>query len=171
MSDNQLPRYVLRDVTLFVDKESMVGQIEELTIPKLTAKKESIRNGGMVKPRQIGLGFEESEFKFKATAFDPKLLKLFGFTPGEDKDIIAYGYYQHEDGTEGVAICEMTGWFDEFDAGDWKTGDVSKLDGNFCVNTWRLTIDGEEIADVSDFDVKIGGKSTMPSRKALLRIE
>lgn len=166
---SNLPAYILKDVSLFVDKESKIGQMDEFTIPVLEVEDEKIRNSGMIKPRSINMGYKETEFSLKSTAFDPQLLLLFGFAPGVEKPIIAYGYLQDEDGTEHTARCEMLGYFKKFDPGKWKTGESAHLDGDYCVNSYRLFIDDELIAEVDDFDVLIGGVSATPGRKEALR--
>ena len=166
---SNLPAYILKDCSLFVDAESKIGQTEEIVLPTMEVKTEEFRNGGMVKPREVHMGYAVTQASFKLSAYDPHVLGLFGIAPGAEKPIIAYGYLQDEDGTEHAARCEMRGYIKKADAGTWKTGDKAALDNEFAVNSYRLFIDDTLIAEVDDFDVVINGVSATPNRKDILR--
>ena len=82
MAEKTLPRYILRDCMLWADRESQLGQIGEITPPVPEAKREGMRNAGMIKERNVHLGYNALEFSFKMPGLDPQILKLFGLKPG-----------------------------------------------------------------------------------------
>lgn len=166
-----LPAYVLRDCTLFVDKESQIGQTDEIVLPVLEVKTEEMRNGGMIKPRRIHLGYNTTDASFTFTSFDPALLSLFGLEAGQEIPIIAYGYFQDEDGVSHDGRAEMRGFFTKNDAGTWKAGDVASNSTEFTVHSYRVFMDDEEILSVDDFDVRRNGVSERPGRRVALRLD
>lgn len=168
---SNLPAFILRDCTLFVDKESQIGQTDEIVLPVLEVKTEEMRNGGMIKPRKIHMGYNATDANFKFTSFDPALISLFGLGAGGEIPIIAYGYFQDEDGTEHDGRAEMRGYFTKYDAGTWKVGEVSMSDTDFTVHSYRLFMDDEEIISVDDFDVSRNGVSERPARRNALRLD
>ncbi|HMR14675.1 MAG TPA: phage major tail tube protein, partial [Arachnia sp.] len=80
MSD--MPRYILRNCTIFADRVSKLGQASEISLPVPTEKLEELRNAGMVLPIDIPMGYEKLEASFKLTAFDPQVITLFGLAVG-----------------------------------------------------------------------------------------
>lgn len=168
MSD--LPRYILRNCNIFVDRVSKVGQASEIELPVPKEKLEELRNAGMVMPIEIQLGYEKLEMSFKMTAFDPQVLKLFGLAPGAVKEFMATGALVDEDGTTHSAVAYIRGRLTESKADNWKPGDKkSENDYKVAVRYYKLEIDGEPIMEMDPFNVSIGGVSqTDAIRRALL---
>jgi len=166
----ELPAYVLRNCTIFVDRDSKVGQASEITIPPLKVKYEEFRNAGMMKPRRVNLGYETLEMSFAMTAFDPATLKLFGLKPGVEKEFMATGALIDEDGTEHSAVCYMRGFLDGFDPGAWAPGEKASTEHTVSVHYVKLEVDGSPIVEADDFDVKIGGVSQTAGIRAALML-
>ena len=59
---SNLPRFLLRNCTLWADRESKLGQIGDITVPVPTEKLEEMRNSGMIKPREVKMGLDKTEF-------------------------------------------------------------------------------------------------------------
>ncbi len=72
---------ILKNMALFVDGRGYAGNVEELTLPKLTMKTEEFRGGGMDAPIEVEMGMEKLECEFTLTRFDKEALKLFGLAP------------------------------------------------------------------------------------------
>ncbi|MBS1164138.1 MAG: phage tail tube protein [Proteobacteria bacterium] len=166
---SNLPSFLLRNCMLWADKESKIGQIGDITIPVPTEKMEEMRNAGMVKPREVSLGYEKLEFGFKMPGFDPQIMKLFGLAPGTEKQFLVTGALADEDGTMHSAVLTMYGRLKTANGGTWKPGEVSENDLQCSVNRYKLEVDGDPILEIDDFDVIVGGTSTESSvRSALL---
>lgn len=168
MSD--LPRYILRNCTIFVDRESKIGQASEMELPVPKEKVEELRNAGMVMPIEVKLGYEKLDAKFKMTAFDPQVLKLFGLKVGDVREFMITGALVDEDGATHSAVAYIRGFLMHAKADAWKPGD-KKHENEFEVSVryYRLTIDGEAIIEMDPFEVSVGGQSqTADVRRALL---
>ncbi|KIQ02243.1 tail protein [Agrobacterium tumefaciens] len=169
MAEKSLPRGILRDCTLWADRESKLGQIADITLPVPEAKRETLRNAGMIKDRNVHMGYNALEMGFKMPGLDPQILKLFGLRPGVDTPFLITGATVDEDGTTHSAVVSIRGKMYKPDPGTWKGGDLSENDYAVDVNYYKLEIDGEEIYEMDDFDFKIGGVSQYGEiRNALL---
>lgn len=169
MADNR-PAYVQKDCTLFVDKHARIGQCSEITVPVLQETVETMRNAGMVKGREIMMGYEATTASFKETALDPKMLKLYGLGPGSATPIIAYAYLEDEDGLEHTVRCEMECRIKTIDMGAWAPGQKAETQYDLANHAGRLFIDDEEIFAWSDLEVSVAGQVRQPGRRTALRI-
>ncbi|MFJ6324091.1 MULTISPECIES: phage major tail tube protein [unclassified Rhizobium] len=166
---SNLPRYLLRNCMLWADRTSLLGQIGDITPPVPQEKLEEMRNAGMIKPREIKLGFDKLEFSFKMPGLDPAVIKLFGLKPGSENPFMITGALVDEDGTEHSAVMTIRGFLKKADSGGWKAGDQAENDYQVSVNYYKLEIDGQELIEMDDFDIKIGGVSQYGGiRSALL---
>lgn len=166
---SNLPRYLLRDCTLWADRESKLGQIGDITPPVPAVKMEEMRNSGMIKPRKVAMGYEAPDFNFKMPGFDPQILKLHGLKPGSETPFMITGAHIDEDGTSHSAVMSIRGKLYRPDHGTWKPGDVAENDYSVSVDYYKLEIDGEPIYEMDDFDFKVGGVSQYGDiRNALL---
>lgn len=167
MSD--MPRYLLRDCTIFADRVSKIGQASEISLPVPTEKVEELRNAGMVMPIDVPMGYEKPEASFKLTGFDPQVIKLFGLAVGEEREFMITGALAHEDGTVINATAYIRGRLIKNDHGTWKTGEVGENEFSIAVRYYKLEVDGQQLIEMTPFGVSIGGVSqTDRIRSALL---
>ncbi len=167
---NKLVGYVLKDCNLIIDGNTRVGQCSEITLPVMEETMESFRNAGMVKPREVAMGYEMTESSFKETSFDPDIMKLFGAATGRNTNIIAYGYLESEDGTEHAARAEMVCRIKKMDAGSWATANKSEGEYGVAVHSYKLFVDNDEIYALDDFEFSVGGVVRRPARRTALRL-
>lgn len=156
---SQLPKYIMRNCTIFVDRESKIGQASEITLPSPEVMTEEVRNAGMHMAIDVNLGITKPEASFKMTSFDPQVLALYGIAPGNLKDFLITGALGDEDGTVHAAQCFMKAFLQKFDAGSWKPGDLSEVDCALSIFSYKINVDDATIVDVNPFDVSIGGVS------------
>jgi len=162
-------RYVMRDCDLFADREDLIGQVEEITIPVPEVKTEEMRNAGMIKAREVHMGYEKSEMSFKMPNMTPQTLKLFGLKPGATREFMATAALGDEDGTVHSAVCFMRGFMKKVDMGSLKPGEMGGVSYEVAVHEYNFEIDEEPIFKVSDYDIEIGGVSQYGDiRRALL---
>ena len=83
---------ILKNMALYVDGRGYAGNVETLTLPKLTMKTEEFRNGGMDAPIEVELGMEKLEAEFTLTRFDRNALGLFGLAQGQTVPLTAVSY-------------------------------------------------------------------------------
>lgn len=168
-SNSDMPRYILRNCTIFADRVSKIGQASEITLPVPTVKVEEIRNAGMVMPIDVNMGYEKIESSFKLTGFDPQAITLFGLAVGVEKEYMATGALAHEDGTIVNATAYLRGMLIKNDPGTWKPGEAGENDFSLTLRYYRLEVAGQTLVEMTPFDVSIGGVSqTNPIRAALL---
>ena len=169
MVQKTLPSYLIRDCMLWADRESKLGQIGDITPPVLEAVREAVRNAGMIKGRNVHMGYNPLEFSFKMPGLDPQILKLHGIKIGTETPFMITGALVDEDGTVHSAVISIRGRMYKPDPGTWKGGELASNDNAVDVNYYKLEIDGEEIYEVDDFDFKVGGVSQYGDiRNALL---
>lgn len=166
---SNMPGFILRNCTAWIDRVSKLGQIGDVTLPVPQAKVEEMRNAGMVMPIEVSLGYEKLEAGFKMPGLDPQVLKLFGLAPGVETPLMITGATVDEDGTTHSAVANIRGFIKQADPGSWKPGEMAENDYQFSVRYYKLEIDGNPIFEMDAFDVKIGGVSQHASiRNALL---
>lgn len=171
MTQKILPRFILRNCMLWADRESKLGQIGDITPPIPSVKLEEMRNAGMIKPHPVSMGYEALEFSFKMPGLDPQIIKLFGLKPGDENLFMITGALVDEDGGEHSAVMTIRGIMTKADHGNWKPGDLAENDYTVSVHYYKLEIDGREIIEMDDFDVKIGGRSQYRGIKNALLLD
>lgn len=161
---------ILKNMNLFVDGRGQAGNIEEITLPKLTSKTEEYRNGGMDAPIEVEMGMEKLEADFTLTNFDKEVLKLFGLAPGNVKAVTVRGSLASEDGTETGVTINLRGMIKEFDGGSWKPGDKSTQKFAVALRYYKLVVGGEVIheIDVPNMIRIIGGVDQLATQRANL---
>lgn len=167
-SNSDMPRYILRNTTIFVDRVSKIGQANEITLPVPTEKMEELRNAGMVMPIDVPMGYEKPEAGFKLTAFDPQVIVLFGLAVGQEREFMATGALAHEDGTVVNATAYIRGRLMKNDHGSWKPGDPGENDHSITLRYYKLEVEGRVLIEMTPFDVSIGGVSQTASVRAAL---
>ena len=167
---NRLPAYVLKDCTLVAADGNRIGQTMEITIPVMEKTMEEFRNAGMIKPREISMGYEVTTCSFKETSFDPDMLRLYNMETNPDNPIIAYGYLEHEDGSEHSTRFEMSVRLKKIDAGTWAPASKAETEYEVTVHSGALYIDDQEIFSFDDFGFRVGGVEQRPGRRDALRL-
>lgn len=169
MSD--MPRFILRNCSIFVDGQSQIGQAKEITLPVPTEKTEELRNAGMIMPIAISMGYDKLETSFKLTSFDPAILGLQGLKIGVINNFMVTGALVHEDGTVTAAVAYIQGRIYKQDSGSWKPGEVAECDYGINVRYYKLEIGGREVLEVTPFKITVNGVSqTDEIRQALYLI-
>ena len=165
----RIPAFVLKDCTIAAGEAgNRVGQASEITIPVLEKTMESFRNAGMVKPREVAMGYEVTTCQISESAFDPEMIKLFGL--GAASRLIAYGYMEDEDGTEHAARFEMVADVKQIDPGSWSPASKSSTGYDTTVHEGKLFIDDEEIIAFTDTSFSVAGQEQRPGRRGALRL-
>lgn len=165
------PRFLLRNCTLWANREDKLGQIGDITLPVPEMQVEDLRNGGMVMPIEVTLGYEKLEASFKMPGLDPQVLKLFGLKIGTLTPFMVTGATVDEDGTTHSAVATLRGFLKQSDGGNWKPGEMAENDLTISVRSYKLEIDGKPIFEMDAFDVKIGGVSQYADIKSAMLID
>ena len=167
---NKKPAYILKDCTSSIAGEHQIAQNQEITVPIPVRKTESMRMGGMIKPRKVFMGYEELSTGVKLVGLDPKIFKLYGYTVGSEIPVFHYGYMQSENGQNHSAVYETLCTLESVGVDGWVSGQAAQAEAKFDVNSAKLTIDGEVIFEIDDFKLSVGGVDVMPGRAEALRL-
>lgn len=163
---------VLKNMALFIDGRGYAGNVEELTLPKLSMKTEEFRAGGMDAPIDIEMGMEKLESEFTLTRFDKEVLKLFGLAPGNQTPMTIRGAVASDNGTQTQVIVNLQGNIKEMDFGSWKSGDKATLKLSISIRYYKLT-HGQDIVheiDIPNMVRNIGGVDQLAKTRIALGI-
>ena len=163
---------ILKNMALFVDGRGFAGNVEELTLPKLTLKTEEFRNGGMDAPIEVEIGMEKLESEFTLTRFDKNVLKLFGLAPGQLTPLTIRGAVISDDGTQTAVVVNLQGIVREMDPGNWKPGEKATLKIMMALRYYKLTHGGDVVheIDIPNMVRTIGGVDQLSAVRSALGI-
>lgn len=163
--------HILKHFAVFNNGTNWVGEVEEVTLPKLTRKMEEFRAGGMLAPVKTDFGMEAMECEVTAGGWMKDCLKQFGNAGLNGVPLRFAGAVQNDD-TGGYSTVEvhMRGRWEEVDMGSAKAGDKSEFKAKLAINYYRLVWDGEELIEIDLINLiaKFGGVDVYAEvRKAL----
>lgn len=143
-----LPRS-LKKMALFHGNQTWIGEVNEVTLPKLTRKTSDWRGGGMSAGVPIDLGMDNlGEISFTAGGPMQKALSAFGSSlTGQMLRFV--GYYQ-DDSTQLADVVEITvrGRYSEIDFGSQKLGDIGSFKGTVKCAYLKIVWNGSTIVEL-----------------------
>lgn len=161
----------LKNLNLFNDGNSYIGQVAEVTLPKLTRKMEDWRGGGMNAPIKIDHGMEPVEIEATCGGFMRDVFKQFGLARHDAVMLRFAGAYQADD-TGDVVPCEIVvrGRHEEIEAGKAKAGDDTEFKFKTACSYYKLTFNGETLVeiDIPNFVEVIGGEDRLAAQRAAI---
>ncbi|VWD61445.1 major tail tube protein [Burkholderia lata] len=139
----------LKGFNLFQNGENFVGQVVEVTLPKLTRKMEDYQGGGMSGPIKVDFGQEGIQLEWTCGGFMRSVLGQYAITKHDGVLLRFAGGYQSEDSTSVDAIeIVIRGRHSEIDPGTAK----SKEDTAFKVTTvasyYKLSVNGLDVIEI-----------------------
>lgn len=162
----------LKNLNLFNEGQSYLGEIASVTLPKLTRKLEDWRGGGMDGTVKVDMGAEAMEMEFSTGGPMRDVLRQFGAVSASAIFLRFAGAYQSDD-TGVVDTVEVTvrGRHEEIDMGEAKPGEGGEFKVKSSLTYYRLDWNGvEEIEiDVLNGVFRVGGVDrTAELRAAIL---
>lgn len=150
----------LKNLNVFNEAQSYLGVAGEVTLPKLTAKMEGWRGGGMIGEVKVDMGIDELMMEWKVGGLVRQVLRQFGETDVAGLLLRFMGAYQADDGS-GVTAVEIVvrGRHEEIDMGNAKAGDDTEWSIKTPCSYYKLVIDGftEIEIDVQAGIYRVGG--------------
>jgi len=133
----------LKNLNLFNDGESYIGQVTEFKLPTLSRKMEEYRAGGMGGPINVDLGGELIEAEWKCGGLMRSVLRQFGAIRHDAVQLRFAASYQRED-TGDVDAVEIVirGRHSEIDPGTGKVSDDTEFSVKTSASYYKLTING-----------------------------
>ena len=162
----------LKNFNVFNDGNSYMGQVSEVTLPKLTRKMEDWRGGGMGRPLKADMGGEALQMEHVYGGIMRGILEQYGVTTHDGVQLRFAGAYKAEDQADPVAVeVVVRGRHSEIDPGKAKAGDDTEFKVTTEVSYYKLTMDGEDVIeiDVMNMIEKVKGVDLMQKeRKAMV---
>lgn len=165
-----LPR-TLKLMNVFNNGLAYQGIAQEVELPKLAAKIEDFRAGGMIGDVAINLGLEKLEMTHKYAGIVPELIS--GFASAQiDSELIRFaGAYQRDDTGEVSAVeIVMRGRHTEIDGGNSKTGEKTETTIKSALTYYKMTVDNKEIVEIDLINsvFKVDGKDRYAEHRAAI---
>lgn len=162
-----LPRK-LKNLNLFNDGESYIGQVVEVKLPTLSRAMEDFRGGGMSGPVKTDMGQEGIELEWKCGGMMRTVLKQYGASRHDAAQLRFAGAYQRDD-TGAVDAVEVVvrGRHSEIDAGTAKAGDDTEFSVKTACSYYKLSINGEVIVEIDLVNMieNIGGVDRLADQR------
>ena len=138
---------VLRSMNLYVDGQGYAGQVEEITLPKLTIKTEEYRAGGLDAPIEVDMGMEKFEAEFTLQGYDPALLAFWGLSSGNRVNMTLRGAMDDE-GEVIAVVVNLHGSWKAIDMGTWKPGEKAALKVQLAATYYQLAVNGVAVIQI-----------------------
>jgi P2 family phage contractile tail tube protein len=136
-----LPRK-LKQIMLFQDGASWLGEVISATPPKLARKLEEYRGAGMDTPVKLDMGGEAMDFEF--TAAGPLREAIAAYGGSMTGTMLRFVAVYERDDTGAIEVCEhiVRGRYEEIDFGDLKPGELGDFKGKLSLAYYRQEWDG-----------------------------
>ncbi len=162
-----LPRK-LKNMNLFGDGESYLGQVAEVKLPVLARAMEGYRGGGMNGPVKIDMGQNALDLESKFGGMMRSILRQYGVTRHDGVQLRFAGGYQRDD-TGAVDAVEVVvrGRHEEIDMGNSKPGDDTEFTVKTACSYYKLTINGvtEIEIDLVNMVETVGGVDRLAAQR------
>lgn len=161
----------LKGFNLFQNGENFVGQVTEVTLPKLTRKMEDWQGGGMSGPIKVDFGQEGIQLEWTCGGFMRAVLGQYGITKHDGVLLRFAGGYQSEDSTavDSVEIV-VKGRHSEIEPGTAKAKEDTAFKVTTVASYYKLSINGEDVIEIDFINMieKINGDDLLAAlRKAI----
>ena len=143
-----LPRKI-KNFALFNEGLSYLGEVDEVTLPKLTRKTEDWRAGGMAGPIKADMGMEGLELEWKAGGILRDVLTQWGAIKHDAVGLRFAAALQSDDSEEVQALeVVVRGRHTEIDQGKAKAGDKTEFTVKSALSYYKLSIDNEVLIEI-----------------------
>ncbi|MBD9478525.1 phage major tail tube protein [Pseudoxanthomonas sp. PXM02] len=165
-----LPRK-LKNLNLFGDGESFLGQVVSVKLPTLTRIMEAYRGGGMNGPVKIDQGQDALEIESTFGGFMRPIVRQYATTRHDAVQLRFVGAYQRDD-TAAVDAVEIVvrGRHEEIDMGEGKPGEDTEFKVKTACSYYKLTVNGRteiEIDLVNMIEIVNGVDRLAAQRRAI----
>ncbi|WP_349616232.1 phage major tail tube protein [Azotobacter salinestris] len=164
-----LPRK-LKNMNLFNDGNSYLGESKTVTLPVLARKMEGYRGGGMNGPVKVDLGMSDDGLQLEWTlgGLDLIVLRQFGI-PRVDGVLLRWaGAYQRDDTAEVSAVeVVVRGRHEEINMGDSEPGEDTEHSIVTTCSYYKLIVNGvtEIEIDLLNMVETVGGVDRLAEQR------
>ena len=163
----------LKNLNLFNDGTSYVGQVSEVTLPTLTRTMEAYRGGGMSGPIKVDMGQEEINLEWTCGGLMREPLTQYGITRHDGVQLRFAGAYQRDDTGEVDAVeVVVRGRHEEIDFGSASAGEDTEFSCTTACSYYKLTINGETMIEIDLVNMveMIGGVDRLAEQRRAIGV-
>lgn len=144
-----LPRK-LKNMNLFANGRSYVGEIEEVTLPKLSRKTEAYRAGGMGGAAHVDMGLDDDALQTEFTVGGYVVDLIKQHSSNIDSALLRFAGAMQKDDTGEIDAVEVTvrGRITEIDRGTYKVGDNSSKKVVVKCVYYKEVVNGQTITEI-----------------------
>lgn len=161
----------LKIFTLYNDGFAYLGQVSEVTLPKLVIATEEYRGGNMIAPVDVDLGLEKLEMETKTGGLTVGVMRQFGLTRIDGAMLRYVGAYQADDSPIPIAAeLVVRGRHTEIDMGTAKAGDDTETMFKTTIAYLKWSINGrtEVEIDVLNSVFMVDGRDRYAALRAII---
>lgn len=148
-----LPR-VLKNMLLFNEGDSFVGEVKTVTLPTLTRKMEDYRGGGMSAPVKLDMGMEGLELKSVFGGMVRAILAQWGITNIAGVYLRFAGALQRDDtGEVDTVEIVVRGRHSEIEMGDQEVGELGDFTVTSALAYYKLTWNGSTLIEIDPINM------------------
>ena len=163
----------LKNLNLFNDGDTYIGQIVEVKLPTLTRTMEGYRGGGMNGPIKIDQGQEAIDLEWKCGGMMRGVLDQYGVAKHNQVMLRFAGAYQRDDTGQVDAVeVVVRGRHEEIDPGSAKPGDATQFKVKTALSYYKLAIDGATVIEIDFVNMIeiVGGEDRLAGVRSALGI-
>lgn len=151
---------ILKNLNLFNEGLSYLGEIGTVTLPKLALETQDWRGGGMFGKVKLDMGLDALEMEFSTGGPMRDVLRQFGVTNASGVFLRFAGAYQN-DSTGDVDTVEVTvrGRHTEIEMGEAKAGEPGEFKVKSALTYLRVDWNGVEELEIDLLNMifRVGG--------------
>ena len=145
----------LTNANVYNNGASLLGKVEEVTLPAIKSMSVDHKALGMVMPVELPSGFEKMTGKIKWNAVYPDLIKEFG-SPYATKSIQIRGNLETYDSTGRLSEVSVVAYLtlrfkDVLPPIGLKQNDNPEMESEFSASYYKLEVDGVTLIEIDAF--------------------
>lgn len=165
-----LPRK-LKNLNLFGNGQSFLGEVAKVTLPPLTRKTEEYRGGGMNAAVDVDMGMEKLELEWGGGGWMPEIIRGFGNPKIAGEQLRFMGAVQRDDtGAVDAVEVVMRGRHTEIGRGESAPGEDTEQTVKTSLVFYAEYWNGIELVyiDVLNTIERIGGVDRLAQQRAAI---
>ena len=150
---------VFKNCKAFLNDVGYAGEVDEVTLPKLTTKDEEFLAAGMAGPVSIPMSIEKLEASFVVSSLLYEFLVQWGLRNGNATKLTLRSAMEDLDGTPHSDVAKLYGRVSGLDESSSKPGEKKTWTFTMQVTFYERTIDGQEAIyiDLENMVCRVGG--------------
>jgi len=151
-----MSRDFLTEASLYVDGQSYLGKVTEMTPPKITPKFREFNAGGVSAAMDIPTGrLEKMECEFTVGTYDKALFQLLRVVPSNTVPLVMRAGLVKDDGSHGQVVLTLRGFIKEIDRGNWKPDEETTVKISMTLSYYKEEIDGETVIEADPINYRL----------------